>query len=112
MSAGASEARLHFVGDAKPAGGTDGLIDLLEVAVREENDSAHPLNRLRDEAGHAAGRSEIEQLLDVRGVLSAGFRIDSTVGPSVRIRHSGMMDTKAVRHVELPGPVGGEPHGA
>ena len=81
---GATEAGLDFVGDAKTTCGADMAVGFGEVAIGINHGSAHPLDRLGDEASDFSWRGEADQIFDVGGVifssLGIGGRPKSTVG--------------------------------
>ena len=110
MRAGAPKPGLHFVGDADAARRPHVLIDVLEIAVRENYHAAYALNGLSNKAGHLPGRREVDELLDVRGVLSAGLGIIVAVRPAVRVGHRGVMHAETVGHIELPRAMGRQAH--
>src|SRR6185369_10938159 len=103
MSAGSAEAGLDFIGDTNAARGPDMFINMLEIAVRENDDAANSLDGFSDEPGHLSGRSEVDELLDVRGVLFARLGIIATIRPAVGIGGQGVVRAEAVRNVEFPG---------
>src|SRR5258706_5814132 len=105
MRSRAAKSRLNFVSYANSAGPTHMLINMLEIAIWKNNDATDSLNRFCDEAGDLPRCGKIDQLLYIRRVFLACIRIVPAMRTTIGIRHGGVMDAKAVRHIKFPGAV-------
>mmetsp|Transcript_841 Transcript_841/g.2617 ORF Transcript_841/g.2617 Transcript_841/m.2617 type:complete len:380 (+) Transcript_841:217-1356(+) len=105
---GPAKACLDLIRDADAPVVPDVLVRSLEVAVGEDNGTAHSLNRLREEGSNPPARRRLKHILHVLGV---GLAVVAKPA-AVRVRVERVVDAKALGHRVLPGGVCCEPHGA
>ncbi len=110
VRAGAAKAGLHLVGHAETAGGAGVGVGALKVTVREDDGAADALDGLGEEGGDAAAGAELDEVLHIVGVASAGVGV-AGVGAAVAVGHERVVHAEAARDVVFPGVMGGEAHG-
>src|SRR5438045_731310 len=105
MIASSAETRLDFIGDAKAAVLAYNRVRLLQIIRRTVSRSANSLNRLHDERGDRARRSESNELFEIGDTLRCNLFGRSGETTAIRIGTNGVMH--ATRNVDriLPGAV-------
>src|SRR4051812_28877195 len=110
VSASPAKARLYFISDTDAAGRTDVRISMLQIIIRKNDAPANTLNRFRNESGDLPWRGVVDNLLHVRRVLFARVHIVPSPRSSEWVGCERVMNAEAVRDVEFPSAMRGQPH--
>ena len=105
VGAGAAEAGLDFVGNAESAVTAHDVVGLRKVAFGEDDGAADALDGLGDEACHLAGGGELDELLDVVGVVG-GLVFVTCEGTAIGVGIESVMDAEALGSIVFPCAVG------
>src|ERR1041385_4645715 len=99
MGSRPAEASLDFIRNADAASGADVLIDMFQITIGKHHHAADTLDGFGNKTRYLSRRSEVNQLLHIRGVFFSSVGIISTVRSAIRVGCEGVMETEAVRHI-------------